>query len=265
VLHDEFFKLAKEKGFVARSAFKLLEIQEKRRLIRGSDRVLDLGCAPGSWLQVLDQNLGPKARIAGIDLSPVTAPLSDRVRTMQGDIYTTPPEVLLALGGLTPEQIAAGAKFDVVISDMAPNTSGHGDAFLSSRLCERMLDMLPSLLKPGGKALMKILEGEPTPDTIARTKSVFVEAGTTKPKASRDVSREIFIWGWGYKPPATTKRALPAPAASAPPSPAANANKPAQSASPSEALKAKTSRTVRSASRKEGGRAPAARRKAPKR
>ncbi len=199
VLHDEFFKLAKERGYVARSAFKLLEIQEKRRLIRGKDRVLDLGCAPGSWLQVLDENLGPKAIIAGIDLSPVTAKLSDRVRTMQGDIYATPPQTLLALGGFTEKQIAAGEKFDVVISDMAPNTSGHGDDFLSARLCDRMMDLFPALLRVGGNTLMKILEGEPTPESIARAKRLFTEAGTTKPKASRDVSREIFIWGTGYK------------------------------------------------------------------
>ena len=201
ILHDEYFKLAKEKGYVARSAFKLLEIQEKKRLIRRTDRVLDLGCAPGSWLQVLDEKLAQKTIIAGIDLSRVTAHLSDRVRTMQGDIYTTPPAVLLALGGLSEQQIASGARFDVVISDMAPNTSGHGDDFLSARLCDRMLDLLPGLLRPGGNVLMKVLEGEPTPDVIARTKSFFVEAGTTKPKASRDVSREIFIWGTGYNVP----------------------------------------------------------------
>lgn len=199
VLHDEYFKLAKERGYVARSAFKLLEIQQTRRIIRPSDRVLDLGCAPGSWLQVLDEVLGPRGVAAGIDLSPVTARLSPRIRTMQGDIYKTAPEVLLALGGITPEQAASGLKFDVVISDMAPNTSGHGDDFMSARLCDRTLDLLPGLLRSSGNVLMKVLEGIPTPEVIARTKSLFGTAGTTKPRASRDVSREIFIWGFGYR------------------------------------------------------------------
>jgi 23S rRNA (uridine2552-2'-O)-methyltransferase len=279
VLHDEYFKLAKERGYVARSAFKLLEIQEKKRLLRKSDRVLDLGCAPGSWLQVLDQNLGPKAQIAGIDLSPVSAPLSQRVRTMRGDIYSTPPEVLLALGGLSPEQIQAGDKFDAVISDMAPNTSGHGDDFLSARLCERMLDMLPALLTPGGSALMKILEGEPTPHVIARTKQLFREAGTTKPKASRDVSKEIFIWGTGYKPPVVARATAPhpAPALHPLPRPTPSVTQPStpialrtpkvppQSASASDVSTAPASRKARSAAKKPGARAPAARRKAPRR
>lgn len=190
VLHDEFFKRAKAEGYAARSAYKLLEIQEKKRLIRRGNSVLDLGCAPGSWLQVLDRNLGPKGRAVGIDLQRVEVPFSEIVATVVGDIYTTPAESLLELN--------AGEKFDVVLSDMAPSTSGHGDDFLSARLCERVLELCTPLLKPGGNLIMKILEGEPTPDVIKHAKQLFAEAGTTKPKASRDVSREIFIWGEGW-------------------------------------------------------------------
>jgi 23S rRNA (uridine2552-2'-O)-methyltransferase len=193
-LHDRFFKQAKAEGYAARSAFKLLEIQERLGLIRGTDRVLDLGCAPGSWLQVLDRNLGPRGKVVGIDLSPVEVELSERVRTMEGDITTVSAGALLKLAGLRERD-----RFDVVVSDMAPSTSGHGDDFLSARLCERVLDLCPSLLKRGGNLIMKILEGEPTPAVIARTKRVFDEAGTTKPEASRDLSREIFIWGRGYR------------------------------------------------------------------
>jgi 23S rRNA (uridine2552-2'-O)-methyltransferase len=192
-LHDAYFLKAKSEGYVARSAYKLLEINEKRRLVRAGDRVLDLGCAPGSWLQVLDRNLGPRGRVTGIDLQEVTASLSERVRVLRGDAFTTPPEMLLGAWGE-----ASPPLFDVVLSDMAPNTSGHGDDFLSARLCERVLDLCASVLRPGGNLLMKILEGEPTPGVIARTKRLFAEAGTTKPKSSRDVSREMFIWGAGY-------------------------------------------------------------------
>jgi 23S rRNA (uridine2552-2'-O)-methyltransferase len=145
-------------------------------------------------LQVLDRHLSPKARIVGIDLTPVTAALSERVATIVGDIYATDPALLLEAAGLQ-----AHRRFDAVLSDMAPNTSGHGDDFLSARLCERVLDLCPALLHPGGNLLMKILEGEPTPGVIARAKSMFEKAGTTKPDASRDLSREMFIWGVGLR------------------------------------------------------------------
>lgn len=197
-LHDRYFKQAKAEGYAARSAYKLLEIQEKRRLIRRNDAVLDLGCAPGSWLQVLDKHLGPKARIVGIDLSEVTADLSDRVVTIRGDIFATEPAVFMEAAGFPG---GSDRRFDVLISDMAPNTTGHGDDFLSARLCERVLDLCAGLLRPGGNILMKILEGEPTPGVIARTKRMFALAGTTKPQASRDVSKELFIWGEGFKAP----------------------------------------------------------------
>jgi len=112
-----------------------------------------------------------------------------------GDAFKTDAAALLAL-----VDDARRNRFDVVLSDMAPNTTGHGDGFLSARLCERVLDMCPEMLRAGGNLVMKILEGEPTPDVIKRTRGMFREAGTTKPKASRDISREIFIWGKGFEP-----------------------------------------------------------------
>jgi len=189
-LHDEFFKRAKAEGYAARSAYKLIEINEKRGLIRRGDTVLDLGCAPGSWLQVTQKLVGKGGRVVGIDLTPVEIPLEAHVRTVVGDAYRAQPRELLPEGR---------DRFDVVLSDMAPSTSGHGDDFLSARLCERTLDLCPTLLREGGTLCMKILEGEPTPGVIARAKAMFREAGTTKPKASRDVSREMFIWGKGFK------------------------------------------------------------------
>ncbi len=199
-LHDEYFKRAKAEGYVARSVYKLEEIQEKRRLLRATDRVVDLGCAPGSWLQLLGKNLDPRrgGAAVGIDLTPITTPLPEHVTALVGDIYKTDAAVLLKAAGFTDPEIARGARFDVVLSDMAPSTSGHGDDFLSARLCDRILDLCPTLLRPGGNLIMKILEGEPTPDVIRRAKGMFAEAGTTKPKASRDISKEMFIWGRGY-------------------------------------------------------------------
>lgn len=189
-LHDEFFKRAKAEGYAARSAYKLLEIQDKRAIIRPGNRVLDLGCAPGSWLQVVEKIIGPNGIAVGVDLQEVTIRLGDNIHTCVGDAFTTEPAELKG---------ETGKPFDVLLSDMAPNTSGHGDDFLSARLCERVMDLALLVLRPGGNLCMKILEGEPTPQVIARAKKMFVEAGTTKPRASRDVSRELFIVGVGLR------------------------------------------------------------------
>ncbi len=196
-LHDQYFKLAKAEGYVARSAYKLKEINEKKRLIRRGDRVIDLGCAPGSWLQVVEAIIGQGGLAVGIDLQEVRPIFGPRVTTMVADAFATDPATLLEPLG--------GTRADALISDMAPNTTGHGDDFLSARLCRRVLELAPHVLRPGGTLVMKVLEGADMPDLIKETRAMFVEAGATKPAASRDVSREIFIWATGFKPrrPAT--------------------------------------------------------------
>jgi 23S rRNA (uridine2552-2'-O)-methyltransferase len=197
-LHDKFFKQAKAEGYVARSAYKLQEINDKKRLLRRGDRVLDLGCAPGSWLQVVEQLIGDRGVAVGIDLQKVDTRFSARVHVLQADAFTIDPPELLSL---------SGGPFNVVLSDMAPNTTGHGDDFLSVRLCRRVLDLLPAVLAPGGHVVMKVLEGAEFPQLLKDTKRLFREAGATKPAASRDVSREIFIVGMGYQPPQQPVRA----------------------------------------------------------
>lgn len=189
-LHDEYFLRAKQEGYAARSAYKLMEIDQKRRLIFPGDAVLDLGCAPGSWLQVASELVGPEGRVRGIDLQRVTIPLPPHVRTSVADVFAAPPGELL-------EGIAPG-RFQVVLSDMAPSTTGHGDDLLSARLCRAVLALLPDVLATGGRLCMKVLEGSETPELIRETRELFAHAGTTKPKASRDVSREIFIVGHSY-------------------------------------------------------------------
>jgi len=190
-LQDEFFRKAKAEGFAARSAYKLLELHEKKNLIRRGDRVLDLGCAPGSWLQAAERIMGETGMILGVDLQEVRIALGPTVRVERADAFTLDLSPFLAdLGGM--------CRFDVVLSDMAPNTSGHGDDFLSVRLCRRVLEFLPKALRPGGRLLMKVLEGEEFPQLLKETKAMFIEAGATKPRASREVSRETFIWGLGF-------------------------------------------------------------------
>jgi len=199
-LHDRFFKQAKAEGYVARSAYKLIEINEKKRLIRRADRVLDLGCAPGSWLQVVEGLIGDRGLAVGIDLQEVATKYGPRVRVLRDDAFTIDPGVLTDL---------VSGRFNTVLSDMAPSTSGHGDDFLSVRLCRRVLELLPLVLVPGGNLLMKVLEGEEFPALLKETKALFRDAGATKPAASREVSRETFIFGIGYRPPAKASGTVP--------------------------------------------------------
>lgn len=203
-LHDHFFKKAKAEGYAARSAYKLQEINERKRLFGPGDRVLDLGCAPGSWTQVAAEivSKGPKGargRVVGIDLKAVEVALPGCAVAVEGDIYKADP---LELRRLATGEGAQGEPplFDAVISDMAPNTAGDAsDHFLSVRLCDRALELLPTLLKPGGNIVMKVFEGEAYPDLLKRTAGFFREAKGFKPKASREVSREMYIVGHAYR------------------------------------------------------------------
>lgn len=201
-LHDPYFKKAKAEGYLARSAYKLQEINERKRLFGKGARVLDLGCAPGAWLQIASEIVGPEGRVLGIDLQEVRESIAENVRTIQGDVYTTDPAQLTEL---------AGGLFDAVLSDMAPSTSGHGDHFLSVRLCRRVLELLPSLLRSGGAMTMKVFEGEEYPALLRETQSLFRDARGFKPKASREVSREMYIVAHGFSPAPPARSASPPP------------------------------------------------------
>jgi 23S rRNA (uridine2552-2'-O)-methyltransferase len=197
-LHDPYFKKAKAEGYLARSAYKLKEINERYRLFGPGARILDLGCAPGAWLQVAAEIVGERGVVVGIDLTAVRDAIGPNVHTVEGDIYKTEP------GALTG---ASGERFDAVLSDMAPNTSGHGDHFLSVRLCRRVLELLPSLLKPGGNLTMKVFEGEEYMPLLGEVRALFREAKGFKPKASREVSSEMYIVAKGYRPSSDEPRA----------------------------------------------------------
>ncbi len=192
ILHDKYFKLAKAEGYLARSAYKLTELDSRFKLIRKRSRILDIGCAPGSWLQVAAERVGEEGRVVGIDLKRVDHRMPSVVFTLVGDIERTAPEMLTE---------PAGGLFDLVLSDMAANTSGHGDDLVSARLCRSVLALLPGLLAPGRGLAMKIFEGQEYPGVLRETKGLFRDARGFKPKASRDASREMFIVGKGYKGP----------------------------------------------------------------
>ncbi len=191
-LHDGYFKQAKRDGYVARSAYKLLEINEKKKLVKRGDRVVDLGCAPGSWLQAASDLVGPNGLVVGIDLKRVDHPMPDNVRTVVGDLTESDPAELTELGD---------GRFRVVLSDMAPNTVGVGDDFRSVRLCREILERLPGMIAPGGHLAMKVFEGSELQDLIRETRALFGEAKAFKPQACRDVSRETYVVAKGYTGP----------------------------------------------------------------
>lgn len=190
VLQDKYFKKAKTEGYVARSAFKLKELQQKFELIPRRGRVLDLGCAPGSWLQVAAEYVGKEGVLVGVDLKPVQVDLPCECHTIVGDLNKLDTDTILKL---------AGDKFDTVLSDIAPNTSGHGDDLVSAHLCRAVLAVAEMVLKPGGRLGMKIFDGAEYQDVLAETKHRFMQAKGFKPDATRDVSREMYIVARGFK------------------------------------------------------------------
>ena len=190
VLQDKYFRKAKAEGYAARSAFKLKELQQKFDLIPRSGRVLDLGCSPGSWLQVAAEYVGKKGLLVGVDLKPTAVRLPCECHTIVGDLNDLDTDSILEL---------AGDRFDTVLSDIAPNTSGHGDDLVSAHLCRAVLAVAERVLKPGGRLGMKIFDGAEYQDVVAEAKFRFMQAKGFKPDATRDVSREMYIVARGFK------------------------------------------------------------------
>ena len=154
--------------------------------------MLDLGCAPGSWLQVIANRVGAKGRGWGIDLKPVPGGLPENVTALEGNAED--PETA---------GVPADMLFDVLLSDMMPSTTGSRDTdhFRSLAVCELALDLCPRWLKPGGVLVMKVLEGSAMPQLLATTREQFERVKPFKPEASRKESTEIFVIAHGYKPP----------------------------------------------------------------
>jgi 23S rRNA (uridine2552-2'-O)-methyltransferase len=191
-LHDHYFREAKREGYLSRAAYKLIEIDDKKKVLRLGDRVLDCGCAPGSWLQVAAKRVGSRGMVVGIDLEPVKLRTAN-VQAVEGDFTAIEARSLLA---------PSGDLFDVILSDMAPATTGDpgGDHHRSVRLCHAVLDRCAELLKPSGNLVMKVFEGEAYPELLKRSAAIFDVSRGYKPKASRSESAEMYIVGLGHKP-----------------------------------------------------------------
>jgi 23S rRNA (uridine2552-2'-O)-methyltransferase len=191
-VRDHYFREAKREGFAARSIYKLAEIDRRRGLLKPGQRVLDLGSAPGSWLQYAAERVGPRGRVVGVDLQPIRQVLPPNVTPIEGDAFELPPERLMG-GGDRP--------FQLVLSDLAPNTTGipSADAARSARLVERALELAQALLEPGGALLAKAFQGAELPALRAAFGQSFETVTLEKPKASRSESVEIFLLGRGKR------------------------------------------------------------------
>ena len=183
---DYYFKKAKKEGFLARSAYKLDEIQKKYKVIRPHDKVLDLGCAPGSWSQVALKILGTTGKLRGIDLKSVNLSAPNAV-FVQKDIFAVLDEEFLE------------APYDCIISDMAPNTTGIAirDQTLSEELCMKVIELSDRLLKPKGRLVMKLFMGGGTKQIQMEVKKRFEKYQLLKPSGTRKESKEIFVIGLG--------------------------------------------------------------------
>jgi 23S rRNA (uridine2552-2'-O)-methyltransferase len=188
--HDKYFKQAKKIGLRARSGFKLLQIEDRMKIIREGDAVLDLGCFPGSWLQVAKKLTGDRGTVVGVDLE-VIKPL-EGVKTFVGDIFEEK----------TIEEIrkAYPKKFNTLLSDMAPKTSGMKDmdTYRSYELNVKVLETAKALLRKNGNLVTKIFSGEELEVFYKELSEHFKMVRRFKPKATRARSFEIYFVGIGF-------------------------------------------------------------------
>ncbi|MBN9320433.1 MAG: RlmE family RNA methyltransferase [Caulobacterales bacterium] len=188
-INDPFSAKARAMGYRSRAAFKLSEIDDKARLIKRGSKIIDLGAAPGGWVQIaVERGAG---MVVGVDLLPID-PLPP-AELIQMD-FTDP-----ACAPLLIEKL--GGPPDLVLSDMAPNTVGHRqtDHLRIVSLIEVAADFAMSVLKPGGAFLTKSFQGGEVADVIARLKPRFAEVKSVKPKASRADSSEVYLLATGFK------------------------------------------------------------------
>lgn len=187
---DSRYWEAKDKGFAARSIFKLEDIDQRFKLIREGQTILDLGCSPGSWSQYISSKLRGKGRLIGVDLVPMNVKVPS-LEFIQGDFNKIDWEK--TLGGI--------AKLDAVVSDMAPNTSGDRlrDQTASLDLCDGARALAARWLKPGGFLIMKMFEGPDSTDFVKRVEQEFEKVQRVRPPAVRKASKEFYILATGFR------------------------------------------------------------------
>jgi 23S rRNA (uridine2552-2'-O)-methyltransferase len=188
---DAYRRQAQAEGFVSRAIYKLKAIDDKYRLFRQGQRVLDLGCTPGSWLQYIAARVGPEGLVVGVDLEAPKAPLAPPLHFIAGDVLSIDFEVIRA----------QSPYFEVVVSDLAPRTSGVKgvDQQRSLELALRAWETAQAFLAPGGHFLVKIFEGPDAGSLAAQLKGAFEHCHRLKPAGSRPASKEYYLLGLGRR------------------------------------------------------------------
>jgi 23S rRNA (uridine2552-2'-O)-methyltransferase len=188
---DQYRRLAKDQGYRARSAYKLLQINHSYNIIKRGDKVVDLGCAPGGWLQVAAKEVRPSGKVIGIDLKPVS-PLADTI-ILQGSIED--PYMLRKI-----EEIL-GYKADVVLSDLAPNVSGVWDIDQARQiyLSTNALRFTQNVLRMGGSGIFKVFEGDMLKEFKSELHKSFGKVILSKPSASRQESSELYVICFNFR------------------------------------------------------------------
>jgi 23S rRNA (uridine2552-2'-O)-methyltransferase len=191
-LKDPFVKKAQVDGYRSRSAYKLVELNQKDRLIKPGMRIMDLGSAPGGWSQVAGKLVGAKGRVLATDILPM-ASLAN-VDFIQGD-FTEQATVDQLLGWL------GGGKFDLILSDIAPNITGIDSADQASSMyfLELALDTVKQTLKPGATFVAKMFQGSGSDEYLKELRKSFEKVLIRKPEASRKESREVYVVAKGFK------------------------------------------------------------------
>ncbi len=195
--HDPYYRAAKKQGFMARSIFKLEEIDKDFSLIKSDSWVLDLGCSPGSWLQYVDTRIAPSKHggAVGVDVLPLKVSFAPYIHFIHANIFD------VEISSLTPRAAlnmpGTPLFFDVVLSDMAPNTSGikSVDQDRSMALCEHALAIAEQILRPGGNFCVKVLEGGGMQAFVKECRRVFFDVKIRRPKGTRAASMETYVVG----------------------------------------------------------------------
>ncbi|MEW6776930.1 MAG: RlmE family RNA methyltransferase [Bdellovibrionota bacterium] len=198
---DAFYRKAKREGERSRAAYKLVELNQKFRLFKHGDRVLDVGAFPGGWSQVAGRAVGGKGRVVGIDLVPIEPVPEKNVLFLQGDATApdTPARLREALGG----------DADCVLSDASPKLSGvrDADAARVSVLVDEILTLAFEIMAPGANFVAKVFSRATPHELVARCKGRFAKVKLFRPEATRKESSEIYLIALGYR----GKPAAPAP------------------------------------------------------
>lgn len=189
---DQYRRLAKDQGYRARSAYKLLQLDNSYHILKKGSKVVDLGCAPGGWLQVVTKEVGMAGRVVGIDLKPVE-PVAGAV-VLEGSIED--PDMLEKIAGIL------GGKADILLSDLAPNVSGVWDVDHARQisLSTIALNFARQVLRPGGNGVFKVFEGDMLGEFRAELAKSFGRVLLSKPSASRQKSSELYIICLDFKP-----------------------------------------------------------------